>query len=401
MASERTAPARAAVALARCAGYGPQEVGRAAAQVLTALEPLDLPRGGRVLLKPNCLSSHHGPDSPVNTRAEVVEAVGRYLVDNHGLRLVIADSGGLSSYGRTKKSYRLMGFDQVADNLGADLVNLEELGLIEYRSPIGRVVDRFQATQLLDQVQAIVNLPKLKTHLLTGMTGAVKNCFGLLPGSLKRDVHVIALNPSLMAQALVDIYAAFKAKPGISLHLMDAVVAMEGTGPAQGQARPAGWLLGSADGVALDCLAATMMGFNPAKVETVALAAGAGLGQGRLETIDLLGAGSGDLKLPGFKRPFGGLKTLLGGFFPAGLAGRAFGWLNEAKPWLAPENCQLCGLCVEACPAGALSLDQGRLDLDRDKCIECYCCLEHCPSQGLWVPRGLWDRLRGRPRAGL
>ena len=148
------------VALAGCRGYEPLELNRATAQLLQALEPLDLPRGGRILLKPNCLSCHDGPDQPVNTRAEVVEAVGRYLLDTRQARLVIADSGGLGSYGRSRKAYEIMGLDRVARELGADLVNLERTGLIEIQSPRGAVLKSFQATALLDQVEAVVNLPQ-------------------------------------------------------------------------------------------------------------------------------------------------------------------------------------------------------------------------------------------------
>ena len=239
-----------------------------------------MPRGGRILLKPNCLSADAGPGEPVNTRAEVVEAVGRYLAEAHAARLVIADSGGLGSYGRTRKAYRLMGLDLVAQRLGADLVNLERMGLTELPSPRGEILPSFRATALLDEVEAVVGLPKMKTHLLTGMTGAVKNLLGLLPGSLKRAVHVRAPSAPAMSSALVDIYAGLRARCRLGLHVMDAVTAMEGQGPGQGSPREVGLLLASADGVALDAVASRIMGIDPFKIETTALAHRAGLGQG-------------------------------------------------------------------------------------------------------------------------
>jgi len=384
--------AHSIVAVVRCSSYDQAEVAAAVGEALSRLEPLDLPEGGRILLKPNCLSDAHGPEAAVNTRAEVVEAVGRYLQQNHQFDLVIADSGGMGSYGKARLTYEKMGLDRVADSLGAELVNLEEMGLVWKESPIGRILPRFQATALLDRVDAIVNLPKLKTHMLTNLTGAVKNCLGLLPGGLKRSVHVVAPTGPLLSEAMVDIYAAITPQ----LHLMDAVVVMEGAGPAGGQPRQAGWLLASKDGVALDYVAAHMAGFDPGRVVTIASAAQAGLGRMGREEIRLVGASWAELVLPGFKHPTSRPMDYLSRIIPGGPMGRFLDWTTEAKPRPIPQNCQACGICVDACPAVALSLEDDILSLDRERCIECYCCLEHCPSQAFWVPRSLTDRIFGR-----
>ncbi len=53
------------------------------------------------------------------------------------------------------------------------------------------------------------------------------------------------------------------------MNLIDGIIAMEGAGPTHGQARPVGWLLASTDPVALDVIAATIMGFNPARIPTI------------------------------------------------------------------------------------------------------------------------------------
>ncbi len=359
------------------------------------MEPLPLFNGARVLLKPNCLSAHHGPDRPVNTRAEIVEAVGRYLIDHHQVRLIIADSGGMGSYGKTKRAYALMGLDSVALSLGAELVNLEELGLIDLQSPVGRILPAFKATALLDQIDALVNLPKLKTHILTGITGAVKNVLGLLPGSLKRDIHVAAPSGPAMARALVDILAGIKKKVPLTLNLMDGIVAMEGAGPTHGRARQTGWLLASIDPVAIDVVGAVIMGFDPAKIITIGQAAEAGLGIADPSGIELLGADWKDLPVPGFKHPYTRTREWVERIIPTWLIGRAFDWIYEAKPRVRKAQCQECGLCVQACPARALKLTEEGLHFNQSLCIECYCCLEHCPHEGLWVPQGFMDRFRG------
>ena len=325
-------------------------------------------------------------------RAEVVLAVGRYLKEKFAARLVIADSGGIGAHSRTERAFRNMGLVEAAAALGAELVNLETHGLMEVESHRGVVLRRFQATRLLAEVDAVVNLPKLKTHMLTRITGAVKNCLGLLPGALKRDVHVIAPTGELLAQAMVDICAAVRP----ALHVMDAVVGMEGAGPSRGRPRQVGWLLASTDPVALDAAAARIMGLAPPAVPIIALAARAGLGEADPSRIELTGAAWSQLPAPGYKPAFNRLMAALVAITPRGPAGRALKLLADSKPILVPKGCRACGLCVEGCPAGALVLEEGRLSLARDRCIECYCCLEHCPAEGLRAPRGLLDRLRRR-----
>lgn len=385
------------VAVSSCPDYQPGTLTQRIGEILSAVELLPFPKDARVLLKPNCLSAHYGPDRPINTRAEIVEAVGRYLLDHHQVRLIIADSGGMGSYGRTKRAYALMGLDLVARRLGAELVNLEELGLIELQSPEGAILSTFKATALLDHIDAIVNLPKLKTHMLTGITGAVKNALGLLPGSLKRTIHVTAPTGITMSQALVDIFQGIQNKTPMVLHVMDGVVATEGLGPSNGQARQTGRLLASTDPVALDVAAALIMGFDPAKIFTIVQAARAGLGVADPTRIELQGAGWKDLPVPGFKHPYTRTREWAERIIPPRLIGRTFDFLNEAKPKVRKAQCQECGLCAQACPAQALKLTEEGLILNQELCIECYCCLEHCPHEGLWVPRGIWDRFRGRP----
>lgn len=378
------------VALAPCGNYQPGVVQAAVERVLSNLEPLPLPAGGRILLKPNCLAASSGPDEPINTRAEVTAAVGRYLQAHHQAELVIADSGGIGTYDRAERVYRRMGLDRVAQELGADLLNLETLGLKQVQGRTSQVLPSFRVSRVLDQVDAVVNLPKLKTHMLTGMTGAVKNCLGLLPGSLKRDVHIAAPTGRLMSAALVDIFSAIVP----ALNVLDAVVGMEGNGPSQGRAKELGLIIASHDAVAADYLACRLMGLDPGAVATVTLAHQAGLGAAGPAEIELAGA-QWD-RLPGvrFALPMSFKFRSAQRLLPPKITGRLMARLLEAKPRTVPDNCRACGLCVESCPAGALSLQGGTIRLDRELCLECYCCLEHCPDQGLRLPRGLWDRLR-------
>jgi ferredoxin len=302
----------------------------------------------------------------------------------------------MGSYGKSKRGYALMGLDRVAANLGAGLINLEDFGLCECRNPEGRIIKDFKATALLEQVEAIVNIPKLKTHILTGITGAIKNVLGLLPGSLKRAVHVAAPTGGAMALALVDIYGGIKRKAPIVLHVLDGITGMEGMGPSKGKARQAGWLSASTDPVALDAVGAAIMGFQPDHIKIITRSAEAGFGVFDKAHINLIGGAWEELSVPGFRHPFTRTREWTERFIPKALLVLAFDRLNEAKPNIRTEGCLRCGQCLEACPAQALQLTDEGLRLNRDLCIECYCCLEHCPHDGLWVHRGLWEKFKRR-----
>lgn len=382
------------VSISRCEGYERDRLFPAVERCLAALGSLLLPEGARVLLKPNCLSVDHGPDWPVNTRTEVVEAVGRYLQERYRVALLIADSGGMGSYGKAKRAYARMGLDQAAERLGAELVNLEETGLIEIHNPRAGRLKSFKATALLERVDYIVNLPKMKTHILTGITGAIKNYLGLLPGSLKRSVHVQAPNGPAMAQALVDICGGINRKVTTVVHLMDGILSMEGMGPTHGRPRQTDLLIASRDPVALDRVTSTVMAFNPAHLPILDLAEKAGLGTADWQRIELEGAVWKELPIPGFKHPFSRFREWAERGIPSKWLGRAYEILYEAKPRVIKGACKGCGACVPACPAGALTLSEERVSINKALCIECYCCLEHCPHSALSVPQGLRERFR-------
>ena len=97
------------------------------------------------------------------------------------------------------------------------------------------------------EADVVINLPKLKTHTLTLLTGAIKNLYGVVSGFNKSKYHLVAFHPKEFAELLVSIYEVIRP----SLTIMDAVVGMEGEGPYKGEPRFIGAILASPDGVAV------------------------------------------------------------------------------------------------------------------------------------------------------
>ena len=133
------------------------------------------------------------------------------------------------------------------------------------------------------QGRNIVQLPTMKTHVFTTMTGAMKNAFG---GLLHRKRH---WTHSVIHETLVDLLAIQQEiHPGI-FAVMDGTFAGDGPGPRAMRWHVKDRILASADQVAIDAVAAKMMGFDPMKLRFIRLAHERGLGCGDISKIEVVG----------------------------------------------------------------------------------------------------------------
>jgi len=129
----------------------------------------------------------------------------------------------------------------------------------------------------------IVHLPTVKCHIYTTTTGAMKNAFGGLLHTFRHYTH------SWIHQTLVDLLTIQKEiHPGI-FAVMDGTTAGNGPGPRTMTPEVKNVILASADQVAIDAVAAKMMGFDPLSIDYIRLAHERGLGVGDVREIELLG----------------------------------------------------------------------------------------------------------------
>ena len=129
----------------------------------------------------------------------------------------------------------------------------------------------------------IVHLPTMKTHVFTTMTGAMKNAFG---GLLHRKRH---WTHSVIHETLTDLLAIQKEiHPGL-FAVMDGTFAGDGPGPRAMRWHIKNRILASNDQVAIDAVAAKMMGFDPMNIKFIRLAHERGLGCGDVSEINVVG----------------------------------------------------------------------------------------------------------------
>jgi ferredoxin len=157
-------------------------------------------------------------------------------------------------------------------------------------------------------------------------------------------------------------------KDRIKLHIVDAIVAMEGEGPNTGDPVNLGLIIAGKDAVAVDLVSAEIMGWDPMDVGTNYLAAQRKLGPKSLEDIEVLGVPVQEVRTR-FKKPQ--------------IHSDNEKFVRIRMPILCNNAfCKECGICAQVCPVGAIEM-KGIPEFIDDKCIQCFCCTELCPHGAL------------------
>lgn len=363
------AEAPAAEVLVRGAAYPV-----AGALVDEALDRFAPPLAGRrVLVKPNCLDAVP-PERGVTTHPSLVRA----LVDalrRRGALVLVGDNPGARGYGSGRRCFEAAGLLAAADGAFVDLGR--RTTVVPLRS---RFAERVVVSRDVLEADYLISAPKMKTHCLTLLTGGVKNHYGILAGAEKARLHAAARSPERFSEVLVDVFAI---RPP-DLTVMDAVTAMEGDGPTHGQLREVGLLLAARDAVALDAVAARLMGIRPEAVHHLRAAAARGLGT-------LAAAVEGGLRpVPGYRLP----STFRAGLLTAISNGVVFNLLHRSRLRVNVGKCRRCGACAQACPSGAMHERRGEYVIDPARCHHCFCCSELCPAGAVEVQGALGALLR-------
>jgi uncharacterized protein (DUF362 family)/Pyruvate/2-oxoacid:ferredoxin oxidoreductase delta subunit len=381
------------VALVGCKEYGRENAFQAVKDSIDLLGGIArfVKPGSRVLLKPNILSPST-PDACIATHPDVMYAVAKMLVEN-GCKVIIAESPGagtIYSAANLKKAYETTGYDLVAEDLGIELN--QDIGARDVANPDGVLMKRLKIIEPVFNVDAVVVVSKMKTHLFTYMTGAAKNAFGLVPGMEKATFHARLQEPDEFGKMIVDINQFVKP----ALEIMDAVEAMEGDGPHSGTPRHVGAILASDSYTALDVVATRIMSIDPMDICTIRAAIERGLVAEDLSDVMVVGGDLDKFIVRDFKKP----STLNGQKRKNGRMTKAMMGLIKVyalRPSIVRSKCTGCGKCLRGCPVKAITMRNGNARVNRSKCINCYSCHEFCDSHAIVLKRGL----RGRAMAVL
>ena len=260
-AMQLTAP----VFVARHQRYdGPLEQTIREGLLATGLDPAGL-RGKIVLLKPNLVEpTRKAPQMTTHpavivAAAEVFRRWGADVVVGEGpghvrdTEMALIESGLQDALDRTQLRF-------------ADL-NYSQVGWVKNAGRASKLPGFYFPQQAIE-ADLIVSMPKMKTHHWVGYTGALKNLYGVIPG-IKYGWPKNVLHHAGIPETIFDINASLPK----TIAIVDGITAMEGDGPILGSAKPMGLLVIGTNSTAVDATLGRIMGFDPARVSYLKLAA--------------------------------------------------------------------------------------------------------------------------------
>jgi uncharacterized protein (DUF362 family)/ferredoxin len=372
-----------------------QNIREAIEQILITHQDL-LPRelSSLVLIKPN-LNAYMNALTGNTTDLRLISALLGQLKDLGYKNLLLAD-GPNSGYHRNKINViQSLRIDRLASFYGARTL---DLNCAQGRSLMFEDNQVVQAAQTCFQADLFINLPKLKTHAETGLSLCLKNLVGCLvgPKSKKRTHQALAANI---------LHLNVQLRP--HLHIVDALVAMQGLGPSKGDPLLLELLLAGRDPFVLDLVCTRLAGFDLAMNSVLLEAQRRGL----LNAERLKAAAQVDTCPWGrsFAQPSPGFLASFVNhpkrqkYFLAARSLPPLAWLAETS-WvgrllnltglrqdyycrvkmscqslhLDQALCDGCGVCQEFCPQGLNPVQEA---IASDLCLACLYCYMICPAK--------------------
>lgn len=367
------------VSLTKCNEYDYNKIKEALLKTFNNLGGVDkyVLAGDRILLKTNLLMKKT-PEEVTTTNPVFVKALADILI-SHGAIVVIGDSpGGPFTESRMKNIYKSTGMEELANKTGVSL----NFNLASYYTEFenAQLLNKVILTDMINDVDKIINLPKLKTHGFAVYTGAVKNLFGLIPGTIKAEYHVRMPDVNNFCNALIDICEYVKPV----LHIMDGITGMEGAGPSAGRPRDIGVILASDNPYDLDKAACEIIGLKVKDVPTLRKAVERDLSSDSMDDVEVIGDKIDDFRIDDYVMApsiSGSLRKI-----PKPVINFLMKRLKSI-PVFKHDICVGCGDCAANCPPKVIEMVDGKPIIDYAGCISCFCCQELCPVKAIDIKK--------------
>ena len=341
-------------------------------------------RGAKIaILKPNLVAGRNA-ETGSTTSFALLKAVAEE-VRACGAEPVLCETPG-TEFDRDA-TYTILGVEQFCQENGICIVKVDPEGgeqdWIELRPEGARRLRRFRIPRILTEAR-LINLPVLKTHVVSAMTLGMKNPMGILPRPDRRSMHTFGID-----QSIVDMNRGIKP----DLTIVDGSVGQDGEGPLYGDKADLQVLVAGRDSLAVDLACCQLVGVKPRDIPHLKLA----LEQLAKPSWKLVGEEVGVIKkfrLPQQKSLYRFIFWLM---YPLDYP---YTWIAErgkhlcttlygtglvgTRPQISAEMCTRCGVCVDTCPLPNV-IDLKTLKVNYNTCQRCLLCYEACPEKAISV----------------
>jgi uncharacterized protein (DUF362 family) len=232
--------------------------------------------GDVVFIKPNVCGGVVGKRGSY-TSTEVIAGLIK-LIKKKSSRVIVGEAD--SEMYDADRMLSETGIRKAAEDCGAEVVNLSKGEMVKKVVPDAYILKEFEISKVVAEADKIISVPVAKAHSITDLTLSLKCMFGALPEKHKAKYHKLGID-----MVITDIVKAFP--PHLSV--VDATIGMEGEGPFKGNPVALNLIICGDNAVAADSVTASILGYKPAKIKHLELAAKKGLGPMNLEEIDIKG----------------------------------------------------------------------------------------------------------------
>jgi uncharacterized protein (DUF362 family) len=353
------------VSVVPCDSYEQNEIDKAINEALKKIN-FEIKPNSKILIKPN-LVSPNTPEQHSVTHYTLIDFLCRYFQEKKCDVVIGESSAFYMKNGYTEDAYRKSKIYDVAKKYSVPLIAFENEKIISVPKKNLKFLDELYFPEMINRFDLIVDVPKLKTHMLMRFSGALKNLYGTIPGGFKQLLHMKTKNINEFAEVLLDIYENIKPK---ILSVCDAVVGLDG-GPAAviGKPKKIGYILASMNPIALDVIACQIIGYSPDDITTITMAEKRNL----INVNNVKAVGKFDKII---------FEKLQKGPIVDSKEDSPLITKTYAMPKIT-SKCNLCGKCVPRCPRGAFEIKNNKLEFDKEKCIACYSCVPICPVKAI------------------
>ncbi|GAA0734396.1 DUF362 domain-containing protein [Clostridium oceanicum] len=349
-----------------------------------------IPYNSKVLLKPNMLSVEKA-GSPVITHYAFFEAVIRVLKD-YSKDITFGDSPG---FGDSKKVAENAGLLKVANKYDVKFDNFTKS--VHVKSDESILCRSWTLAKAAYESDVLITLPKLKTHAMAYYTGAIKNQFGCVPGTLKAQWHTRMPNANNFCKMLLDLNKILHT----DFAILDGIVAMEGNGPKSGTPYNLNSIIMGESLTAVDSTAVKLIGYDdPLEIPFLKEAYENKWDDVLEKDINVLGEKIENMAVKDFE------KCRKGGSFYF-INPTVTNFLRDIiapDPVVIKDKCIGCERCLNVCPEKPKVIkmvkykDKYIPKWDMKNCIRCFCCQELCPKGAIETKYSVLGRILNKNR---